>query len=231
MKIKQTKVMRVSLFIGLILALGIYTGCSTSVNTNQAETTSKQQQPSPAPTGDMPYDLQFIDMMIVHHQEGIEMSRLADSRSESAGVKSLATRIITDQQKDIEELQGHRDHFYAGKPKMDKAQMDKLHESMTQKMHENMPKDMNMDMDMKMDLSKLQGAKGAEFDRMFLDMMTNHHSMAVAASEEAVTKAEHAEIKEIARQTAAKQKGEIAEMAKLKPKGAKPAMPMDHKMN
>ncbi len=176
--------------------------------------------------GDMPYDLHFIDMMITHHQEGIEMAQMAQSKAVNPKVKALADRIVADQQKDIEELQGHRNHWYAGKPPMDAAMMS----SMMQNMHPGM-------MSMEDTRRKLLAAQGAAFDRLFLETMIHHHQMAVDMSKEARTKAQHVEIKEIARQTAVKQQAEIAEMNRLngrvttktsKGKSKAKAKPMSH---
>lgn len=187
---------------------------------------SKAGVPNTPQMGDMPYDLHFIDMMIMHHQEGIEMAQMAQTKAVNPKVKALADRIVTDQQKDIEELQGHRNHWYAGKPTMDTAMMS----SMMQSMHPGM-------MSMEDTRRKLLAAEGAAFDRLFLETMIHHHQMAVDMSKEARTKAQHVEIKEIARQTAVKQQAEIAEMNRLngrvttktsKRKSKAKAKPMTH---
>lgn len=179
--------------------------------------------------GDMPYDLHFIDMMTMHHQEGIEMAQMAQTKAVNPRVKALADRIVTDQQMDIAELQGHRNHWYAGKPTMDPGVMS----SMMQGMHPGM-------MSMEDTRRKLLAAQGAAFDRLFLETMIHHHQMAVDMSKQARTKAKHAEIKEIARRTAVKQQAEIALMNRLKGGGvsktskgkskakAKPAMTHTH---
>lgn len=155
---------------------------------------------------DLPYDLHFIDMMIMHHQEGIEMAQLAETKAQKAGVKASAKKTAAEQQKDIEELQGHRNHFYAGKPPMDSSMM----ESMMQSMHGGMM------MNMEDTRRKLLAAQGAAFDRLFLDTMIHHHQMAVVVAKEATTKAENAELKEYARKAVTKQQSEIAEMNQLK---------------
>ena len=158
---------------------------------------------------DIPHDLHFIDMMIMHHQEGIEMAKLAETKAQNAGVKAFAIKTAADQQKDIEELQSYRNQWYAGKPMMDHAMM----QSMMQSMHP----DMKMDME---DIRrKLRAASGVEFDRLFLDTMTHHHMMAIDMSKDAVNKAEHPALKEFARQAVNKQQSEIAEMSKLKRTG------------
>ena len=180
--------------------------------------------------GDMPYDLHYIDMMIMHHEEGIEMAQLAVSKATSAGVKAFAEKTAADQQKDIDELQRYRNQWYAGKPLMDRAMM----ESMMKSMHPG------MNMDMEETRRKLRAASGASFNRLFLDTMTHHHMMAVDMSKDATTKAEHAELKEFGRKAVDKQQAEIAEMNKLKGGGTsksttkakpkpKPKTPTPHK--
>lgn len=181
-------------------------------------------------TGDMPYDLHYIDMTIMHHEEGIEMAQLAVTKATSAGVKAFAQKTAADQQKDIDELQRYRNQWYAGKPLMDRAMM----ESMMKSMHPG------MNMDMEETRRKLRAASGASFNRLFLDTMTHHHMMAIDMSKDATTKAEHAELKEFARKAVDKQQTEIAEMNKLKGGGTskstskakpkpKPKTPTTHK--
>lgn len=156
--------------------------------------------------GDMPYDLHFIDMTIMHHQEGIEMAQLASTRAASARVKAFAEKTAADQQRDVEELQAHRNHWYAGKPLMDQSMM----ESMMKSMHSGMK------MDMEETRRELRAATGPAFDRLFLDTMIHHHMMAIEMAKEATTKAEHTELKEFARKAVTKQQNEITEMNKLK---------------
>jgi uncharacterized protein (DUF305 family) len=181
--------------IGMSTALGLAVAFSVFASGSRA-----QQM------GDMPYDLHFIDMMIMHHQEGIEMAQMAQTKAQSAKVKAFATKTAADQQKEIGELQAHRNHWYAGKPPMDHAAM----QSMMQSMHPG------MNMDMEETRRKLMAANRTAFDRLFLDTMIHHHQMALSMGKEATTKAEHAEIKTFARRAVAKQQSEIAEMNRLK---------------
>lgn len=189
MKFNRTNFGMSTSALGLVLALSVFASGSRA-----------QQM------GDMPYDLHFIDMMIRHHHEGIEMAQMAQTKAVGAKVKAFATKTAADQQKDIEELQTHRNHWYAGKPPMDKAMMD----SMMQSMHPG------MNMDMEDTRRKLLAAEGTAFDRLFLDTMIHHHQMAVGMAKDATTKAEHAEMKEFARKAIVKQNAEIAEMNRLK---------------
>ena len=189
MKFNRTNFGMSTSALGLLLALTVF------VNGSRA-----QQM------GDMPYDLHFIDMMIMHHQEGIEMAQMAQTKAQNAKVKAFATKTAANQQKDIDELQAHRNHWYAGKPPMDPAAMH----SMMQTMHPG------MHMDIEDTRRKLMAANGTAFDRLFLDTMIHHHQMAVGVAKDATTKAEHAEMKEFARKAMVKQNTEIAEMNRLK---------------
>ena len=155
---------------------------------------------------DMPYDLHFIDMMIMHHQEAAEMADLAKTKSANPKVKAFATKTAADQQKDIGTLQAHRNHWYAGKPIMDPATM----ESTMKSMHPG------MNMNMEETRRSLRAATGGAFDRLFLDTMIHHHMMGVDMAKEATNKAEHSELKDFARTAVTKQTAEIAEMNRLK---------------
>ena len=43
------------------------------------------------------FDHEYVDMMIPHHQQAVAMAEKAAQKAQSAGVKSLASRIIADQ--------------------------------------------------------------------------------------------------------------------------------------
>ncbi|MGH9966791.1 MAG: DUF305 domain-containing protein [Pyrinomonadaceae bacterium] len=186
MKFNRTKLIGLS---ALVVALSIFVS------------NSRAQQ-----MGDMPYDLHFIDMMIIHHQQGLEMAQMVETKSKNARLKTFAQKLAADQRKDIDELQGHHNHWYAGKPPMDPAMM----ESMMQSMHPGM----NMDMDDTR--RKLLASEGTAFDHLFLDTMIHHHQMAIGMAKEATTKAQHAEIKDFARKAVVKQQAQITEMNRLK---------------
>lgn len=197
------KLMRVNvLMLAAVIAVGVYAAQTQVRAQDHAGHTGQAQK------GDMPYDLHFIDMMVMHHQQGIEMSRLAQEKGQSARVKAFAAKTAADQEKDTVELRGHREHWYAGRPEMDHSQM--------MSGMQGMAGHGGMQMDMQGDMEKLRAAEGRAFDRLFLDTMTMHHRMAIDMSKDATKKAEHAELKGFARKTAAKQTGEVVEMNRIK---------------
>lgn len=146
-----------------------------------------------------PFDLQFIDTMVMHHRTATEMSGLVESRSARDELKKMAKEMIADQQGEIQRLEEWKQQWYAGKDAAVNMKMPGMAESM---------KDMPME--------KLKAAKDDEFDAMFIDMMTRHHGGAVKMAQAAQGKAEHPEIKKLAQEVIREQQKEIAQMASWK---------------
>ena len=49
----------------------------------------------------------FVAMMIKHHQDGIELAKLEESKGSRDAVRSLAAEIRANQERELEELQAH----------------------------------------------------------------------------------------------------------------------------
>ncbi len=197
-----------------MMVITLILGVTVVVPVSGTQTHAQNQNSSQM--GTMPYDLHFIDMMIMHHREGTATGRLAERKGSTVALRAFAKKTTDDQEKELLELRKHRDHWYAGAPEMDHSQMMSM---------PGMAGHANMKMDMQGDIAKLQAATGKTFDRLFLDMMIHHHQMAIDMAKEASTKAEHAELREMARLTVIKQQREIGEMNKLKGGGIAKAKP------
>lgn len=115
-------------------------------------------------------DVRFMSAMIAHHSQAVQMARLAPSREAGPAVRTLAARIINAQQDEIALIQqwlrdrgepvpegdaAHAGHAPAGGPPM--------HGMLT-------PEQM----------AQLEAARGADFDRLFLTFMIQHHRGAVS---------------------------------------------------
>ena len=146
-------------------------------------------------------DIEFLQGMIPHHEQAIEMSELAAERSENPAVVDLAERIRSAQQPEIDQMNGllagwgveaaggghGGGHGGGGHPgMMDDAMM-----------------------------AELEGARGPEFDRLFLEGMIAHHRGAVTASLTELEAGEAPEAKELAQAIIDAQEAEIAEMEQL----------------
>lgn len=154
-----------------------------------------------------PYDLQFIDTMTHHHQGALDMAKVAVAKTNNQELKAFAQKIIKDQEKEIAQMKDWREKWYSGKPAAMNMEMPGMNEGMKMMMGDEM--------------KKFEAATGKEFDLMFLDMMTPHHQGAITMGREALTKAEHPEIKTLANQIIKAQEAEIKQMADWKAKWSK----------
>ena len=57
-------------------------------------------------------DKAFIDAMVPHHQEAIEMAKVAHEKSENPRIKELAGNIMSAQKREIEQMQEWRREWY-----------------------------------------------------------------------------------------------------------------------
>lgn len=145
-----------------------------------------------------PYDLQFLDTMSAHHQSAIDMAKMVDGKTQNAELKKFAASIIADQSKEIAQMKEWREKWYAGKPAAKNMEMSGMMDSMKMMMGGEM--------------KHLEDATGKDFDVDVLDMMTPHHLGATVMAKEALTKAEHQEIKTLANQIIKAQEAEIKKM-------------------
>jgi uncharacterized protein (DUF305 family) len=117
-------------------------------------------------------DVDFMQGMIMHHSQAIEMTALIVSHTENKGLRSLGARINSSQLDEIQFMQ--RWLATRGEP-ISKASQD------TADMR-NMP-DMNVELMPGMltaeQMDALRKAKGADFDRLFLTGMIQHHTGAL----------------------------------------------------
>lgn len=154
------------------------------------------------------FEAAFLQQMIHHHQDGVDMATLATTNAQSSAVKKLAEGIITKQKGEITQMTGWLKQWHGKEPMMasNMAGMKDM------KGGDAM---MKMEAMMKDQMSKLRAAKGAEFDRMFLSMMTEHHQGALEMAKLAVERAEHPELKKLAADIIKDQEKEISEMKTL----------------
>ncbi len=154
-----------------------------------------------------PYDLQFLDTMSAHHTDATKMAKIAVQKSSRPELKAFAQKIIDDQNREIAQMKDWREKWYAGKPEAMNMEMPGMTDS--------------MDMMSGNEMKHLEEATGKDFDLDFLDMMSQHHAGAVVMAKEALTKAEHPEIKTLANQIIKEQESEIKQMAEWKTKWSK----------
>ncbi len=124
-------------------------------------------------------DVQFMQGMIVHHAQAVEMTALIEARTENKDVRSLGARISHTQADEIAFMK--RWLASRGQPlEMTMAEMHNMHrgkmshESMTSMQGMLMPGMLTAEQ-----MESLRQAKGDEFDRLFLTGMIQHHDGAL----------------------------------------------------
>lgn len=183
------KIMLAALVVGTLSACGQATGNMPGMNGTTMPSMTETAMPSMSTMPGMsnaPFDAQFIDGMIAHHNGAIVMAQDALQQAERDEIKQLAQTIINDQQKEVAQMQGWRTQWFPDLPNTG---------------------------GMSMDMGDMVVAEGPEpYDQRFIKAMTAHHNGAIVMARDALTKAEHPEIKQLAEDIIRAQEAEIKQM-------------------
>ena len=116
-----------------------------------------------APT---PADVAFVQGMVHHHQQALVMADYVPARGSGADLKVLARRLRVGQEQEIRQMQGW---------------LESNNASAHSGGHE--PAQLMPGMLTAAELSRLEAARGAAFDRLFLQYMIKHHQGALTMIE------------------------------------------------
>ena len=144
---------------------------------------------------DAPYDLQFIDTMIAHHEGAIKMAAPAFRNAKTLEITRFAEGIQRDQQKDIAQMKGWRIAWFPSAKPAINMELAGMAGSMTG-----------------MDMKKLEVLNGVEFDLEFIRQMIPHHEGAIVMANDAIKNAKSDELKTLAKAIIKAQQAEIAQM-------------------
>lgn len=160
-------------------------GCAAAIGCAGSKTVSTVPQPATV-HGDIaaakpdsnrfPYteaDVRFMSGMISHHAQAIAMSKLVPERTETQSMRTLAGRIINAQADEIAIMSTWlRDR---GQPVPEPNPKGMKH-TMGGEEHVMLMPGMLTDEQMK----QLEDARGIQFDKLFLQLMIQHHRGAVS---------------------------------------------------
>lgn len=163
------------------------------------------------PAASAEFDQSYIDMMIPHHRSIIALAQVALPRLTDERLQSLAGTIIRAQTAEIDELRGYREQFYGSADPMpvDDAAMMQMMGGMSMPMNEMMPM-------MDADALVATFCASADPDLAFIDLTIPHHQSAIAASNAALQRATHDEIRGIAERVIEDQQREIDELTAIR---------------
>lgn len=144
-------------------------------------------------TGD--FDLDFANMMMMHHQGAIDMSEMEIVKGTDAQIKTMAQNIITSQKAEIEQLQQFVKNYTMPQAKMENGEM-----------HNELGVTMKTMMD-KMNTIQMTG----NTDKDFVLMMIPHHESAITMAEDELKHGKQQDLKKMAQQMITDQSKEITD--------------------
>ena len=204
MRIKSVAGAATALTVALVLS-----GCAgqnvpgTTANSTPAPTSTPAASPQ-ASVEHNQADITFAQGMLPHHQQAVEMSKLAAERAGSDDVRRLATEVEQAQGPEIATMRG----FLAAWGAPASGGMAGMgHETVG---HDGMAGMMTEDQ-----MRRLQQADGVDFDRMFLEMMIAHHDGAVQMAQTELANGVNPEATTLAQTIIDAQRTEITEMRSL----------------
>lgn len=179
--------------IALALVATLALAACGSDNTDGVSTSPSTASPSAADHNKA--DATFVRSMIPHHEQAVQMAKMATSHAASPEVRDLAATIEAAQGPEITTMTGWLtawgEKAMAGSMPAMKGDTGMMSDS---------------------DMSRLDAATGAAFDRMFLTMMIGHHSGAIQMARTEQTTGENPDAIALARAIEAAQAAQIAEM-------------------
>ncbi|MEM1380693.1 MAG: DUF305 domain-containing protein [Pseudomonadota bacterium] len=135
-------------------------------------------------------DVAFMQGMIPHHQQAVEMAALVADRTNNEDIISIAGRIDASQGDEIAFMQDWLSDRGQDVPKVSKAMNhDGDHDGDHHGDHGGMAMDHKMmGMASPEQMEQLAGLEGTPFDRMFLQLMIPHHEGAIRMVEDLLDK-------------------------------------------
>jgi uncharacterized protein (DUF305 family) len=158
-----TKTLKTAAFAGLAVAGAlVLTGCTINVAAPGSHSSMMGADKEDARGTLSDADIMFLQMMIPHHQQAVDMGTLAETRASNPEVKALAAQIKAEQAPEIKQ--------------------------MTQWLTDaGLPTEPSMDMGHAMggvlsdaQMTALENATGPAFDKLYLEGMIGHHEGAIA---------------------------------------------------
>ncbi|SCL24399.1 Uncharacterized conserved protein, DUF305 family [Micromonospora pallida] len=154
---------------------------------------------SRGPSGHNDADVRFVRAMIPHHNQALEMAALAPQRAGDPAVRALAERIRASQGPEVGMLRG-----WLATRGLPAEGTGHDHGAGTMRGMQS-PEAMR----------QLAEARGADFDRLFVTMMTDHHRGAIAMATDLLRVGADLTLSEFATAVAVEQNVEIDRMRTL----------------
>ena len=152
-------------------------------------------------------DIAFMQMMVPHHAQAVEMAELARKHAVDPAVRRMAARIRAAQGPEILMMSSwlEQEGVEVPQPGDDPREFD----------HSEHGHDAMMGMLTKQEMSELAHARGSRFDRLFLQGMIRHHRGALVMADNVAAEGVDVLVNELAADVNVTQTSEIATMQEL----------------
>jgi uncharacterized protein (DUF305 family) len=183
--------------LAVLLAAVAFVAVGCGGDDESAEPAGEQQTIA---SGQVPFDRAFIDAMVPHHREAIEMAKAAKSRGlTQSDLRKIANDIIASQQSEIEQMLGWREQWFGSRT-----------------LGPILPEALGVpESELGMKHGSADEVAGAiDVDQKFAEMMIGHHEGAVAMAEVAAERGQHEDVRDLAAAIIEAQEREIGIMEK-----------------
>ncbi|MPY61040.1 DUF305 domain-containing protein [Streptomyces spongiae] len=141
-------------------------------------------------------DVAFAQMMIPHHEQALEMARLADGRASDETIKDIAAKVEQAQDPEIRTMTGWLTSWKQPTAVESMPGMEHGGDGMMSEA----------------DMTGLKAMKGADFDKMFAEMMIEHHEGAISTAKAERAEGKNADAKKLAEAVVTTQSAEIKQL-------------------
>ncbi|MGV9668074.1 DUF305 domain-containing protein [Nocardia niigatensis] len=138
-------------------------------------------------------DVTFLQMMYPHHAQAVEMAKLVPTRSQNQQLITLATAVEQAQSPEMRQITTLLQSFGKPAPSAD--------------MGHDMPGMMSKDR-----MTKLESLSGPDFDKLWMQMMIEHHQGAITMANSELAQGTNADAKALAQSIVTAQQQEITQM-------------------
>jgi len=157
---------------------------------------------SPEPTGGaLAADAMFAQMMIPHHEQAVVMADLAPTRSQNPQILELAAEIKVAQQPEIDQMAAWLAEWNVARLGADEAMASHGSHGMAGMLTDEQ-------------LAELEASSGVDFDRLFAQLMIEHHQGAIDMATEVVESSD-SRVAKLAQQIISTQEAEIEQLQPL----------------
>lgn len=190
------------LVLAIVAALTFAACGNDSSSSSTGSSSSSASSASSATFNDA--DVTFAQSMIPHHEQAVDMAKMAEQQASSSDVRQLAAKIEAAQGPEIKTMTSWLKDWGKKVPSDSMSGRSGMDSGATMT-------GMMSDADMK----KLEASTGPAFDRLFLTMMISHHSGAIEMAKTEQKDGKDPNAVALAKNIEADQTAQIADMKKL----------------